>query len=139
MIKKEFLEIRKYIILILVGVLSYWCLNNINVFFDFLKTIFNVISPFILGGVIAFILNIPMSKIEKIFERKFHLKGKYVRGISICISILILLLILLFVALMLVPELVENIKALIGTIPGLIGKVQVFTVDFLDKYPDVQS
>lgn len=137
--KEEFVEIRKYIILVLVGVLSYWVLNNLEMFYSLFKTLFRVILPFILGGVIAFILNIPMSKIEKIFEKKFGLKGNYVRGISIAISILIVVLILLFVCLLLVPELVENIKALIGTIPTIIDKVKTLTADMLVKYPEAQA
>ena len=68
--KEEFIEIRKYIILILIGVLSYWLLNNLSIFLGFFKTLYNVMLPFILAVVIAFILNIPMSKIEKVFEKK---------------------------------------------------------------------
>ena len=137
--KEELAEIKKYIVLVLIGVLSYWILNNLKIFLSFFKVIYNVILPFVLGGVIAFILNIPMSKIEKFFANKFDMKGKYVRGISIAISILIIVLILLFVCLLLVPELVDNIKALIGTIPGMIDRVKLLTSDLLIKYPEAQS
>jgi predicted PurR-regulated permease PerM len=137
--KEEFIEIRKYIILVLTGVLSYWLLNNLKIFYDLFKTLFNVILPFILGGAIAFILNIPMSKIEKVFEKKLGLKGNYVRGISIAISILIVVFIILFICLLLVPELIENIKTLIGSIPTIIDKVKVLTADMLVKYPEAQA
>ena len=136
--KEEFMEIRKYIILILIGVLSYWLLNNLSIFLEFFKTLYNVILPFILAVVIAFILNIPMSKIERLFEKKFGLKGKYVRGISIAISILIIVLIILVVCLLLVPELVENIKALIGTIPSIIDRAKSLTSEMLVNYPEAQ-
>lgn len=136
--KEEFIEIRKYIILILIGVLSYWLLNNLSIFLGFFKTLHNVMLPFILAVVIAFILNIPMSKIEKVFEKKFGLKGNYVRGISIAISILIFALVILVVCLLLVPELVENIKALIGTIPSIIDKVKSLTSEILVNYPEAQ-
>ena len=68
--KKELLEVRKYIWLVLIGVLSYWLLNHFYIFFDIVNTIFKVLAPFILGGVIAFILNIPMSKIESLLKEK---------------------------------------------------------------------
>ena len=45
--KEEFIEIRKYIILILIGVLSYWLLNNLSIFLGFFKTLYNVMLPFI--------------------------------------------------------------------------------------------
>lgn len=137
--KKELLEIRKYIILVLIGVLSYWLLNHMYVFVNVVVTIFRVLSPFLLGGVIAFILNIPMSKIEKMLKEKTKLKNSSSRGISIILSLLIFVAVIAFVALLLIPELVGNIKNLINTIPALVNDVQQFIINLLDQSPDIQS
>lgn len=131
-------EMKKYIILILVGVVSYWGLNNL----DFIGGIFSkgisVLLPFILGGVIAFILNIPMSKIECILKKKIKGENGLVRIISIALSLFMFILIISFVAFLLIPELVENIELLMKNIPDLIEKVEVFVLDLLDKYPAIQ-
>ena len=58
-------EMRKWIILVLVGVLAFWGLNNLKLIFDVIGNIYRVFSPFILGGVLAYIMNIPMMKMEK--------------------------------------------------------------------------
>lgn len=139
--KDEILEIKKWIILILIAVFSYWGLNNLNIITGLLNKLFNVLFPFILGGVIAFILNIPMSKIENILTKKIknNKKKKLIRTLSIILSLLILVVIILFAALLLIPELVENIKMLIDNIPGIIDKLEVFIMDLLDKYPSVQG
>ena len=84
--KKELLVVRKYIWLVLIGVLSYWLLNHFYIFFDIISTIFKVLSPFLLGGVIAFILNIPMSKIESVLKEKTNIKDGLSRGISIVLA-----------------------------------------------------
>lgn len=138
--KNEILEMRKWIILILVLVFSYWGLNNLNVIISLLEKLFNVLFPFILGGVIAFILNIPMSKIENILNKKIKNKNKkrFIRTVSIVLSLLIFVLVILFVALLLIPELVENIKMLINNIPGVIEKLETFIMNLLDQYPNVQ-
>ena len=137
--KKELLEIRKYIILVLIGILAYWSLNNYMIFFNIFKTIINVFKPFALAGIIAFILNIPMIKTEKIIKQKFNLPDKTTRIISIVSSILIFVLVILFVALLLIPELIENIKALIVTVPQIIIDAENFIINLLDQSPDVQS
>lgn len=137
--KKELLEIRKYILLVLVGVFSYWALNNYMIFFNIIKTILTVLTPFILGGAIAFILNIPMSKIEKILKNKLKLSPKSTRTISIILSLLLFILVILFIALLLIPELIENIKMLIASIPQMVANIENFVVNLLDQSPDIQS
>lgn len=138
--KNEILEMRKWIVLILVLVFSYWGLNNLNIIISLLEKVLNVLFPFILGGVIAFILNIPMSKIENILNKKLKNKNKkrFIRTISIVLSLLIFVLVILFVALLLIPELVENIKMLINNIPGVIDKLETFIMNLLEQYPSVQ-
>lgn len=136
--KKEF---KKWIILILVGVLSYWMVNNLGVVGGVIAKIINVLSPFIIGGILAFILNIPMVKIEKLLSKNKNLKDSkvLVRVLSIFLSLLLLVLILGFVAFLLIPELVQNIELLIENIPGLIEKLETFVLNLLDKYPDIQT
>lgn len=139
--KNTIKELKNYIILILIAVFSYWGLNNLNLLGDILKTIYNVLLPFILGGIIAFILNIPATKIEN-FLLKHSKKKKSkapVRIISIIISLLIFLLVILFVAFLLIPELIENIELLMKSIPNLISNIETFILDLLDKYPDIQT
>lgn len=134
-------EMKNIIILILIAIFAYWGLNNLDVIFSVIGKVFSVLMPFILGGAIAFILNIPASKIENYFKthNKKKLKDRTIRVISISLSLLIFLLVILFIAFLLIPELVENIKLLVNNIPDLIEKIEVFVLDLLDKYPDVQK
>lgn len=137
-LKNELSDIKKWIILILVAVISYWGLNNFNIITNTIKTIFSVLFPFILGGVLAFILNIPMFQIENKLKKKIKNKDGLVRTIAILLSLLLLVLIIAFVSLLLIPELIENIKVLINSIPGIMDKLEHFILDLLDKYPDMQ-
>ena len=136
--KKDLLEMRKYIIVVLIGLLSYWVLNNLNIFVNILKTMFAVLVPFLLGGAIAFILNIPMSKIENFIIKKFSLNRGTSRVIAIILSLLIFVFVILFIALLLIPELIENVKMLIASIPQIVVDVENFIVNLLDQSPDVQ-
>lgn len=134
-------ELKNYIILILIAIFTYWGLNNLKTLGEIITTIYTVLLPFILGGIIAFILNIPASKIEKLLlkhTKKTKMK-KHVRTISIILSLLIFLIIILFIAFLLIPELIENIKLLLNNIPDVISKIETFIINLLDKYPDIQK
>lgn len=137
-------EMKKWIILVLIGVGTYWGLNNLELIGGWFKTIYVVFSPFILGVVLAYILNIPTMKMEKLLKKVIPDKyeDKYqglIRVISIILSLLMLFLIVGFMAFLLIPELIENVEMLMKNIPQLIDKTKVFALDLLDKYPDVQK
>ena len=80
-----------------------------------LAFIFSIMMPFIVGGVIAFILNIPMNMIEKKWLKKWRgkLADKLKRPISMFLSILLVLLVLSLVAVAVIPQ-VKNTIATIG-------------------------
>lgn len=136
-------EMKKWIILVLVGVLAFWGLNNLKLIFDVLGNIYRVFSPFILGFVLAYILNIPMMKVEYLLKKAIPDKyeDKYsgiIRLVSIILSILLLVLIIAFVGFLLIPELIENIESLMNNIPAFIESSKDWVINLLDKYPDVQ-
>jgi len=139
--KQTIKDMKNYIVLVLIAIIAYWSLFNIDKFIDLFKTMYTVFEPFIIGGIIAFILNIPATKIENYLKKnsKKITNKSLIRIISIVLSLVILLLIIVFIAFLLIPELIENIELLMNNIPGLIDKIEVFIIDLLDKYPDIQK
>ena len=137
-------DMKKWIILVLAGVLAYWGLNNLELIFNGIEGIFRVFSPFILGFALAYVLNIPMTKIEFLIKKVIPDKQEKkilgpIRIIAVILSILLLLLIIGFIAFLLIPELVENIESLMNNIPRLIENGRDFAIGLLDKYPDLQK
>ena len=105
-------EMKKWIVLVLVGVLAFWGLNNLELIFDVLENIYRVFSPFILGFVLAYVLNIPMMKVEKLLKKaipdKYEDKyGGAIRLVSIILSILLLVLVIAFVGFLLIQNLLK--------------------------------
>lgn len=134
-------EMKNWIILIFIAIFSYWGLNNLDKLLEIIKIIYKVLEPFILGGIIAFTLNILSTKIENYLNKHSKKKKhpKLIRIISITLSLLIFLLVIIFIAFLLIPELIENVELLMNSIPGLITKIENFILDLLDKYPDIQK
>lgn len=135
--KENILNYKKIIILVLMAIITLLCVNNFDVIINILLKIIDILYPFILGGVFAFILNIPMTKIEKLLNKKIKSK-KITRILSITLSLLLVVAIIGFILFLLVPELVENIKLLIDNFPMLIEKIESYIVNLLDKYPEIQ-
>ena len=70
-------------------ILFYWCIGNLSTIGNWLQYVLGLVSPFILGGAIAFIVNVPMRNIEKkLFQgkcgkadsHKKHTQGAYTAG-----------------------------------------------------------
>ncbi len=110
--KKDF---RKWMCLIISAIVVFWAVNNFNTIGNVLGYIAKIIFPFILGGCLAFWLNIPMS----FFEKKLHkIKNKkMLRVISLTLAILVILLIFVLIITLIVPELIDIVKMLIDNIP----------------------
>lgn len=136
MSKKEFLN---WFLLIFLGVVSYWAINNLDAIKGFLITLITIFKPFLIGGALAFILNIPMVKIENFLKKKAKKESKFpFRFVSIVLSLLILILVVILVAFLLIPELIKNIELLIANLPILFSKAETFVLDLVDRYPELQ-
>jgi len=99
--------------------------------FDFLcltvGLVFGILKPFIMGGMIAFVINIPMSFYErKLFDNRKK-KGKYLmkckRGISLFLAFLSVALALALVAVTVIPQLVTTVGELAYKLPMFYGGV----------------
>ncbi len=133
-------NIKKIIGIVAFGIGFYWLLNNLDGINGFFNRLIKLMFPFILGGVIAFVLNIPMTKIENFLKSKIKKNSKLpVRTLSILISLVIFTVFVSVIAFLLIPELVDNIKLLLSNIPGFVSDIQKWALDLADNYPDVQK
>ena len=133
-------NMEKLIILISFGIGLMWLLNNLAIVINILSNIFHILFPFILGVIIAFVLNIPMTKIENFLKSKIKNKNTKlpIRTISITLSLIIFISFILLICFLLIPELIENIQLLIKNIPSFIENIQTWVLDLVENYPEIQ-
>lgn len=97
-----------------------------------------IIMPFLIGGAIAFILNIPMNAIEKKLLKKWQGRtAKAKRPISLVLSIVFVLAILALVIVAVVPQLRTTITMLGDKIPPFLQKVIVWLEGLTTDYPEL--
>lgn len=111
-----------------------------------LQLLIGMLSPFIMGGAMAFILNLPMRFYEqKLFakvpatEKKQKLQKKCKRPVSMMLSFLTVVLIIAIVMGTVIPQLIATGKVLAQEIPVFIDNVVAMFQNFIAKYPDLQS
>lgn len=118
--------LKKVFILILGIIVAYWAINNISIIGNAFSRIVDILFPFILGGCIAFILNIPMSFFERKLSTGKSKKGKkkksnknktLIKIVSLILSILVIAVIITLIIKLIVPELINIVNLLIYNIP----------------------
>ena len=141
-------KLKKPIILILVALIGLCIVINIDTLWNVLGTIFRIINPFIIGGCLAFILNIPMSFFErKLIARKRKknknknkkINKRLLRVLSIIFAIVVILLIVTFIFTLILPELVNVIGLLIDNIPYYVERITEFANKYDLNLPDLNS
>lgn len=137
---KNIFIILSYAALLVLGVIYFESI------FQYLGELLNIIQPFIIGFILAFIFNIPM----KFFEKKLAIQNKKKRRVvSAILSVLLILLVLLLVVMVVVPQVIENVRTLIDNLPSIFAQAEkwlnyVFeeirlSPDLLDKINEFQT
>lgn len=114
---KKPLGFRQYALLIAFAIGLWAGLNNLDMVYSILKKIVTILLPLVIGGCIAFVLNVPMSAIERGFARIQQKRGKPIREkrnavISLILTILLTVLIVAFAVYIIVPQLVASFAGL---------------------------
>lgn len=118
-------------------ILFAWLLNNISNLGIIFAGVWKLLAPFAVGGMIAFVMNIPMTKIEGLLVgKKNPKKRKWARGVAIAITLILFLGIISFTLFLLVPELVNNLKCLAERIPGFLDGIQSWLMQIADNNPN---
>lgn len=138
-------EIKKWLPLIVSSIIIYWGINNLNIIGSFINKIMQIIFPFILGGALAFILNIPMSfferKLSKIKYGKKQLfkNKKMLRTISLVLAVIVIAIILYIIVNLVVPELLDVVELLIGNIPYYAEEISKFIENNTEHLKDLDN
>lgn len=128
--KKDIILIITYIAIVI------FALVNFDKIFSIFGNVFNILSPFILGIIFAFILNVLNNFIEKRIFGKIKpgkLWKKIKRPVSITLSLVLVFVIIVLVINLLIPQLNNSITLFIDTLPqykeDIVGILNRFNAD----------
>ena len=102
--------------------------------------LWGIIFPFVLGGIIAFILNIPMRAIEKLlFKSKNGKQKKYARPLSMIITFLLVIGVIAGVILIVVPQIGGTVRELTKSAEAFFPKVQKWAEDMFSNNTQIHD
>lgn len=118
-------------------IVLYWALNQTSQMIGYVKAILKMLSPFITGAALAFVLNVPMRAVERWLKgvKKPGLR----RGLSLLLTFVALGLVITGVILLLIPQIDKTIVSLRDSIPAFLERAKNTAVRFLEQHPEVKE
>jgi len=115
-------------------VVLYWLLHETERLASVLEVGWTVLSPFVVGAAVAFVLNVPMRAVER------WLKGidkpGLRRALAILLTLVIILLVLAGVFYLLIPQVGQTVESLIAKLPGFFNRIFEQINAYLSENPE---
>ena len=116
-------------------IILYWLLHETERFTAVWNTITGITSPFILGAVLAFILNVPMRAFER--HLKWIKQDGLRRTVAILLTFVALAVVIAGVCWLLIPQLSETIQTLIPKITEFFLGIEAKFQEVLNENPEL--
>lgn len=105
-----------------------WALWNYSASLHLLGGLYNILLPFIIGGCMAFIVNVLMTKLEVYWRRylKHSVVSRFERPACLLLSLVLIIGFLAFFVLTIVPELHASMRLLVKMLPPALAKLDAY-------------
>lgn len=118
-------------------VLVFWFLINLTGFQALFNRLITISFPFLLGFVLAFIMNIPLSLIEAFLKRKFEEVHWWFRPLAILLSLSIFLAAVIFVLFLVLPDLFASLNYFITALPSQVEYLNRRIQEIIADHPQM--
>lgn len=126
-------SIKKIIMIALGLIIFYLAIKNIAVVISYIGTFISFFTPFILGAALAFIINVPMTKIEGFLFKKVPENPKtrlqrcaktLKRPVSMLIALVLVFGVIVIAGIIIVPQVASGLESLAEALPGAMDRLQ---------------
>ncbi len=125
--------------IVVCGILLYCGIQNYPLILNILAKLLHLVFPFLLGGAIAFIINVPMRKIEgQLFPNKSSVTSLK-RILAYLITLILIIGILGLALFVIIPQISDTIIMIIDRVPDAFKSFQNWLYKITENMPNVQS
>jgi len=140
-------NIKKILLIVCVSIAFFWGLNHSSVFFGLIGKFFSLISPFLLGLCIAFVVNVLLRLLENLWDkipteskkkkkkRMWLIKLK--RPVCLTASVLLIIGVIFILLFMILPQIAKTVMSIVDMFPQYVETIEswwsMFS-DFLASY-----
>lgn len=136
-------NMQSLMLLIAFGVVLFLGLQNLSWLFAAVQAVFRLLLPFIIGAIIAFILNVPMRSIEHaVFpddRRRPRWLVKFRRPISLVLTFAAVIGVLALLVFTVWPQVANSVNTLRLAMPGFLQNVTEWANDLVARYPEISD
>ncbi|MBR6569997.1 MAG: AI-2E family transporter [Clostridia bacterium] len=119
-------KFRDYFLLGAALLVLYFILLNLRSIAVFADNLWRILSPFLLGGALAFVLNVPMKIVETrllCFMDKIPSAKRFKRALAMLLVLALAILAIYLLMSMIIPELISTLTTVFNAIPGAIRRL----------------
>ncbi|MGI5825246.1 MAG: AI-2E family transporter [Bacillota bacterium] len=139
-------NVKKILLIITFGLVLFWALSNPASALKIFRGLLALLSPFLLGGCLAFIINVLLRPLERLWDKvraKIRKKGaskraeSFKRPVCILLSTLIIAALFVFLFFMVVPEIRRTGEMIISMLPQYLAQIDTWwnsLAEFLRQY-----
>ena len=137
-------NMKSLMLLIAFGIVLFLGLQNIAILFGAVRTVLHLLLPFIIGGVIAFILNVPMRAIERTLFPDTEKPGprrykKFSRPVSLVLTLAAVVGVLTLLIFTVWPQLTNSVGMLRASMPEFANRLTEWGNDLVARYPEIED
>ncbi|MGN0607563.1 MAG: AI-2E family transporter [Oscillospiraceae bacterium] len=138
------MNLDKKTILKITGILSfciilYCALQNMSAVKSGISTFMGYAMPFIIGGALAFMINVPMRFVERHLFAKSRKFDKLRRPCALVLTLLIIAAVIALVCIAVIPQIADTVRVLAASMPGYMDKANAFIQGLLNDYPQLKE
>ena len=119
-------------------IVLYWVLHDIDMVLGLWNGMLDMLSPFLLGAGLAFILNVPMRGIESMMSDDIKRPGAR-RITAIIFTFAVFILVITAVFLLLIPQIGTTVESLVPQILEFVEDVERNINTFLSEHPELMQ
>lgn len=115
----------KGLLLVVCGGVAFYCaLQNLDVVWGAVRGLLGILAPFLLGGALAFVLNVPMRAIERHLLQNSRRGAKFRRPLALVLTLLAVLGVLALASLVIGPGIADAVMSIVREIPAAFDRLQ---------------
>ena len=139
--KENMKKMRELIVFTIILLIALW---NYKLLFEWIGFAFGIVTPFLIGGGIAFVLNVPMSFFEETLFGNKRVKEKKLakrlaRPLSLVLTIVAVIGVVVLVMFVVIPELAQTVLSLGKTIQAFVPEAQHFLEELFTDNSEIRA
>lgn len=120
-------------------ILFYLGVKNIGVVVSSIGSVLSLLFPFILGAAIAFVINVPMNRIEHWLFHRTDKLGKARRPISFIVTLTLVVGLIVIAMYIVIPQLAETLQTIAAQLPDAFNAAQQWIYDQMSYWKELQA